>query len=413
MRSLFTILSLTLATVVSNGQIENYTYKRAINKVAAENYYTIKLLPEILSQSKSNLADIRLFNIMEKDTTEIPYMLNWMGATVKEVSIPFELINDTYNEKCCSYLTLKFNRKQTINQIKLNVIEPNFDKSLKIEGSNDGKEWFTIRAHLRIVRFQNDSENYSYTTLDFKNAEYAYFRIKVDDDGSPRITVTQAFAFENQLVVGSYDELKVIALTQTENKQQKTSEIIVELPFNYLINHIKIESNSKIDFYRNVNISASTGIVKTPKGDIEGWSMINTSVLSSIDENMVSCNNFKTKKIKIDVVNYDNEPIRINKVRVFSEQCRLVAKVPVSEHIYLTYGRENDNPPNYDLVYFKENIPDTLSNVNYGAEQIKTTSVSKASSLIESKNWLWIAMGAVILIIGYFALSMLKKEQEQ
>lgn len=410
MRSISLTFILVLLTVISCAQIDSYSYKRPVNKVEKENYYSIQLLPELIARSKSDLSDIRLFDIRENDTVEIPYLLNWMGTTIREVSVPFELINDTYNQKCCSYLTLKFNKKQTINRIKLNVKETNFDKSCKLEGSNDGEQWFTISERLRIVSFMNASENFSYTTLDFQNTEFAYFRLKLDDDGSPRITITEAFAFENQLVKGNYDELKISEKTQTENKIDKKSEIIVNLPYNYLISHIKIKSNSKTDFYRNVNVYGSTGTYKTPKGDIEGWSMINTSVLSSVDENLISCNNFKTKKIKIEVINYDNEPIEISEVRAFSEQCRLVAKIPVSDNIYLVYGKENDNAPNYDIIHFEDKIPDTLSNVSYGAEQIKITSISKASPLMESKNWLWIAMGIVIIIIGYFALSMLKKE---
>jgi uncharacterized protein DUF3999/F5/8 type C domain-containing protein len=411
MRSISVSAALILFTSVCVAQIESYSYKRPLNKVEKENYYSIQLQPEVIARSKSDLSDIRLFNIRENDTTEVPYLLNWMGSTIKEISVPFELINDTYNQKCCSYVTLKFGKKQTINRIKLNVTEPNFDKSVKVEGSNDGKEWFTIREHLRIVRFQNASEDFSYTTLDFQNTEYIYFRLKFDDDGSPRIHVSEAYAFENQLITGNYDAVKITGKSQKENKKEKISEIIVELPFNYLISHINISSNSKTDFYRNVNIYGSTGTFKTAKGDMESWNMLNTSVLSSEGDNTISCSNFKTKKIKIEVINYDNEPIDISDVKVFSEQCRLVANIPVSDNIYLVYGKENDNAPNYDLVHFKEKIPSSLSYVGYGAEQVKITSVVKASPLIESKNWLWLAMGAVILIIGYFALSMLKKEQ--
>lgn len=410
MRSTSLAFILILLTAISHAQLDSYSYKRPLNKVEKENYYSIQLLPELIARSKSDLSDIRLFEIRENDTVEIPYLLNWMGTTIKEVSVPFELINDTYNQKCCSYLTLKFNKKQAINRIKLNVKEKNFDKSCKLEGSNDGEQWFTISERLRIVSFMNASENFSYTTLDFQNTEFTYFRLKLDDDGSPRITITEAFAFENQLVKGNYDELKISEKTQTENKIDKKSEIIVNLPYNYLISHITIKSDSKTDFYRNVNVYGSTGTYKTPKGDIEGWSMINTSVLSSVDENLISFNNFKTKKIKIEVINHDNNPIKISEVKAFSEQCRLVAKIPVSDNIYLVYGKENDNAPNYDIIHFKDKIPDTLSNVAYGAEQIKITPISKASPLMESKNWLWIAMGIVILIIGYFALSMLKKE---
>lgn len=407
-------LTLVVAILVSSScfaQIEGYSFKRPLHKVEKEGYYAIPLLPEVTARSKSNLADIRLYNIKASDTTEVPYLLEWMGTTIKEEAIPFELINDTYNEKCCSYVTLKFPKKQNINQIKLTVADANFDKSLKIEGSNDNKQWFTIREHLRIVGFQNANESYSYTTLNFQNTEYSYFRIKFDDDGSSRISVTEAYAFENQLIPGNYSELKIEGKKQTENKKEKTSEIIVDFPFTYLINYITIKSNSKTDFYRNINVYGSNGTYKTGKGEMENWYMINTSVFSSLEDNVINCSNSKTKKLKIEIINYDDEPIELSEIKAFSEQCRLIANLPVSDNVYLTYGKENDNSPNYDLVHFKDKIPKELSNVDYGAEQVKIISINKPEQLIENKMWLWIVMGVVIAIIGYFALSMLKKEQ--
>lgn len=407
-------LIIAVAILVSTpclAQIEGYSFKRPLKNLEKEGYYAIPLLPEVMARSKSSLSDIRLYNIQENDTTEVPYLLEWMGTTVKEEAIQFELINDTYNEKCCSYVTLKFPKKQTINQIKLTVADANFDKSLKIEGSNDNKQWFTIREHMRIVGFQNANESYAYTTLNFQNTEYAYFRIKFDDDGSSRISVTEAYAFENKLIQGKYSELKIEGKKQTENKKEKTSEIIVDFPFSYLINYITIKSNSKNDFYRNINVYGSDGTYKTGKGEIENWYMINTSVFSSLEDNVINCSNSKTKKLKIEIINYDDEPIELSEIKAFSEQCRLIANLPVSDNVYLAYGKENDNTPNYDLVHFKDKIPKELSNVDYGAEQAKIISINKPEQLIENKMWLWIVMGLVIAVIGYFALSMLKKEQ--
>lgn len=411
MKKYFFYSIIFLSALPSVAQIDSYSFKRQLNKVEKGNYYTLFLSPEVIARSKSDLSDVRIYNITENDTTEVPYLLNWLGSNIKEVSIPFELINDTYNEKCCSYVTLKFPKKQAINQIKLNVSDSNFDKRLKIEGSNDNKEWFTIKEHLRIVRFRSASEDYSYTTLNFNESEFTYFRIKFDDDGSPRINVTEAYAFENQLIEGTYNDLKITDKKQTENKKEKTSKIIVDFPYSYLVNYITLKSNSKNDFYRNINVYGSTGTLKTGKGDVENWYMINTSVFSSIESNTIFCNNAKTKKLKIEIINYDNEPIIIDEIKAFSEQCQLVANLPQSDNLYLAYGKENDNAPNYDLIHFKDKIPNELSNVDYGTEQVKLISINKPEQLIKSKIWLWVVMGVVLVIIGYFALSMLKKEQ--
>ncbi len=392
-------------------QIDSYTFKRKVNKAEKDAYYSIPLLPEVIGHCKSNINDIRLYNLKGNDTTELPYIFEWMGTKNEQVILPFELINDTYNEKCCSYLTLKFNKKETINQIKLDVADFNFDKNLRIEGSNDNKQWFTIKDHLRIVRFQNSEDNFSYTTLFFPNSEYTYFRLKFDDDASQRIQITNANAFENISTQGKYTEIKNFNWKQKNDKKNKTSEIIVDLPTSYVINYIKLKTNNKTDFYRNINVYASSGTYHTPKGDLENWYLVNTSVFTSIDTNSIVLNNSRSKKLKIEIINYDNEPIEISEIKAFTEQCRLICNLPVSDNLYLAYGKENNEAPTYDLVHFKKNIPIQLPEINYGSEQIKMPPQIIDNSLIKNKKWLWIVMGAVILIIGYFALTMLKKEQ--
>jgi hypothetical protein len=409
-RTLF-LLPAFLFAVNSIAQLNSYTFKRPLNKAAKEDYYAIPLTPELVARCKNDLSDIRLYQITT-DTTEVPYLIDWMGNKTKEEAVAFELINDTYNEKCCSYVTLKFNKKQTINRIKLDVTEHNFDKSLMVEGSNDGKQWFTIRERMRIVRFQNASENFSYTTLDFQDTEFTYFRIKFDDDGSPRVTVSGAYAFENVATKGQYTELKTGERQQTENKKEKTSEIIVSFPYNYVISHINLRSDNKKDFYRNINIYSSAGTYHTAKGEMDSWQMIGSGVLSTNGTNFYQLYHTQTKKLKIEVINYDDQPVTINEIKAYAENTQLVAALPADGVIFVAYGKENDNAPVYDLVHFKEKIPASLSQIGYGDEQIKTITISKASPLIESKTWLWVVMGAVILIIGYFALSMLKKEQQ-
>ena len=255
-------------------------------------------------------------------------------------------------------------------------------------------------------------DNFSYTTLNYPNSEYNYFRLKFDDDASRRIEITHAYAFENRSTKGIYTELKNFDWKQTNNKKEKTSEIIVDLPSAYLINYIILKSKSETDFYRNINVYASSGTYHTSKGDLENWYLVNTSVFTSIDSNSIDLNNQRTKKLKIEIINYDNEPIEIGEIKAYAEQCRMISNLPASDNIYLVYGKENDDAPSYDIVHFKEKIPANLSELNYGAEQVKLQEQKVDNSLIKNKKWLWAVMGAVILIIGYFALTMLKKEQK-
>jgi hypothetical protein len=408
----FSILMFLLTSLTGFGQPDTYSYKRKLNKTEKEDYYSVSLSPEITAHCKSGLNDLRLYNFNDDDTIEIPYLLNYLGDKSEEKPIQFKLINDVTNLKCCSFVTLKMEKKEIINRIKLDVEENNFDKIIVLEGSNDNKEWFTIKNHLRITGIQNSSADFKTTELDFPDTEYNYFRLKFDDDGSNKIAVTNAYAFKNVIEKGKYQKLGIASQHQTENKKEKTSSIIIELPMNYLVSFITLQSKGGNDFYRDFTVYSSSGTFHTQKGEEESWEMISSGVIESRQENKVSFGNIQTKKIKIEIINYDDQPITLDQVNVFSENITMTAKLPSSENTYLTYGKEFDTAPVYDLMHFREKIPNAIPDIVYGNEEIKNNvSIAKAGPLLKSKSWLWGIMISVILLIGYFAMSMLKKEK--
>jgi len=407
-RKVITLLSLLPFSLF--GQMESYTWAGKLGKAEKEGYHAVVLPPVITGRSISSLSDLRLYQLNEKDTLEIPYLFQWNGDKSEQAEITFERINDSYNEKCCSYLTLKFDKQKVIDAIRLEVSESNFDKSIKIEGSADNKSWVTVRDHLRIVGFSNGSENYNYTWLRFPASQYNYFRLMMNDEGSPRISILNAYAYETKIIKGNYTGLKVNSQKTSENKKDKTTEVIVELDNNYRVNHLNLSAKKDKDFYRNVNVYYLSSVTHAPKGDIENWSLLNTSVLSSLDNCYIDCYNQPLKKIKVEVINHDDQPVELEAVKAFAENCWLIARLPQQANVWLAYGKENDNTPKYDMEHFSQNIPSVLPEVLPGEEiKIKAAVIPETIvPLIMNKVWLWVVMGVLILFLGVFSFRMLK-----
>ncbi len=397
----------------SFSQINSYTFKRKLDSVGVDGYYSIPLSPEITSKSKSSLNDLRLYQIRENDTIEVPYLINYKGDKVENKESFFELINTVSNLKCCSFVTLKMNKRRIINTIYFDIEQSNFDKNITVEGSNNNKDWYVIKTHLRITGFYNNSINFKSTSIDFPNAEYEYFRIKLDDDASEKVVIHKAVAYESSVNNGEYDKLVVLSKKQTNNKETKTSETVINYGANQIINYIKINCVNKENFYRNINIYKSIGTFPTAKGKEEAWQLISTGILASDRENKFNLNNSQTTKLKIEVINYDNQPIEITDVEAYSEKIELISKLPLNGLVYLAYGKENEKAPVYDLVHFKSKIPENLNSIKLGKEETKIEKLEKKSALIENKIWLWVALGSLVLLIGYFALKMLKNEQSK
>lgn len=408
----FVLPSVTLL-FISNplfAQLSKYDCKRKLERVEKEGWYSIELTPEILAKSVSALNDIRLYRLMDKDAVEIPYLLEWLGNKIEEKEVSLELINNTYIQKCCSYVTLKFHDKRSINKIRLEVAEEIFDKTLKIEGSVDNVEWFTIKENLRIVGFRSNKHSYKYTTLDFPLSEYNYFRLVFDDEHSPRVTVVTTYAYETHYIEGSYCELGINEWEKIDKKDEKTTEIIMYFHYKYFIDNVLIEPKIDKVFYRNLNIYYPGSIIKTPKGDIENWTLLNTTVFSSKETKPIDCHNIQANKIKVEIINNDNVPLEIVNVKAFGEECRLVAQLPVANNLFLVYGKDNERAPRYDLIHFKDKIPPELKTISLGSE-IKIEKDSgkeeKKKPLLTNKLWLWGSMMVIIILIAFFSFKMI------
>ncbi len=393
-------------------QLSTYSFKRKLENTNSEDYYSIPLSPDITAKSLSDLADLRIYHVREKDSVEVPYIYEWQGRSYEEKrEVPFQLINVS-QDATHSYATLKFDGKKIIELIQLDIAELNFDKYIELQGSNDNRSWETIRMRARILRIYNDHVNYGYSTLRFQPAEYSYFRLVMDDSDGKRITINKANAYEPVSVKGEFTELKSGGFKRTENKENKTTELLFELDKNYRVASIELLPGKEKDFYRNVNVYYVTSVTKAPKGDIENWSLLTASVLSVDESCSIECFDRPVNKLKIEIVNNDDQPVQVEKIRAYAGNSRLVTKLPASENIYLVYGKAGDNGPRYDMEHFADKIPDKLTTLLPGDEMmVKQPQAEKAiEPLISNKVWLWVAMGGILLLLGIFSLRMLKNE---
>jgi hypothetical protein len=68
--------------------------------------------------------------------------------------------------------------------------------------------------------------------------------------------------------------------------------------------------------------------------------------------------------------------------------------------------------PVYDLINFKNKIPTELENLNLGSE-MKGDIVHEEAyvPIVQKKSWLWLVLIAMVLLLSYFSIKMLKQEK--
>src|SRR5690606_8123409 len=121
----------------------------------------------------------RIIGIKESgDTVMTPFILKELENQVVEKTVDFNQLNssrrgDTY------FYTLEIPDRQEINTILLDFGIDNFDWEVKLEGSQDLDEWFTILEASRVVSIKNTWTNYSFTSLRFPRSRYRYYRFSL------------------------------------------------------------------------------------------------------------------------------------------------------------------------------------------------------------------------------------------
>jgi hypothetical protein len=88
----------------------------------------------------------------------------------------------------------------------------------------------------------------------------------------------------------------------------------------------------------------------------------------------------------------------------------LVARFTEPARYFLAYGNRHAGVPRYDIERFAANIPDVLQPLELGAEQALAKPEAAATSpLFKNKAWLWALMVVVIVVLGWFTVSMMRK----
>lgn len=394
-------------------KFNDFNFYREITEASASSYYKIKLDNEILGKSNYAFNDFRIFRVDENDTIETPYLLNWNKANYEYVKQYENIINRAYKANNASYYTLKINERREINEINLEVAESNFDKILTLEGSDDNKNWKTIKENIRIVGFAlND---FKYTKINFPVSSYAYYRISVNDKNSKRISIDQAYTAYNRNVIKKENYIKDTYIVRKEIKKTEKpkptesfvaeayTQIKITLPYKACVNSISLKCREKnLDFYRQIAIYDKKG------------KELYFGNFTNLTENGVNIYEFEETNLNellIKIFNKDNEALPGVDIKVNGSEAYLLSKLEPEEKYLLAYsGRKNMNQGNYDLHYFSDKMERTSKAIDLKNEQvIKHEKPKKKESIISDQKWLWVTLIGLVLLLGAFAYSLMKK----
>ena len=392
----------------SYGQMNKYNYKRELQGIS-DQWHTIILPNEIFGKISQDFTDIRIFGLTEdKDTIEAPYLLRISTEKISSKDVAFNTLNASHNDKGY-YFTFEIPTKESINQIKLDFTQDNFDWRVTLEGSQDQNNWFTVVEKYRILSIKNDLTDFQFTKVVFPSSKYRFFRLLIDSQEKPELSVARIT--KNEITDGTFRNYRIKKINAKDNKQTKQTEIDVELQLPVRVSQIHIGVSDTFDYYRSMTIKYLADSFKTEQGWKYNYSTLTTGTLNSIEKNEFQFSSRTVQKLKIFIYNHDNPPLTIDTIQVKGYIHELVTRLTDQATYYLTYGNKRAVRPHYDIDRFTDNIPETLAPLKLGNElTIEKKEKPVAGPLFKNKTWLWTIMTIIILLLGWFTIKMIRKK---
>jgi hypothetical protein len=390
----------------SYGQIQEYYYKRPLNGVN-DRWHKIVLPLDMYARISENLSDVRIYGLPANgDTLEVPYVWQFPDSKVVTKELTFNLINSA-TKSDGFYFTFELAQQVLINEIILSFVEQNYDWKIKLEGSQDLNEWFTVVDDYRILSIKNNMTDYQFGKVVFPPSKYKYYRFFIKSKGKPTLNHAKVLAAEKSETPPSYRSSK---FEITESKKDKTTTVAINLSAYVPVSEVAIYSDKKVEFYRPFELKVLRDSSKLASGSwIYHFGSVMTGTLSSLDENRFSFNNTWAKQLRFIIQNHDNVAIKIDSIQVLGPDYALLGRFEdKSIPYYLLYGDKRLQKPMYDITHFT--APDSVKKLELGEEEkIMINEATPTPPLFESKWWLWILMVSIILILGGLTLRMMEE----
>ena len=339
---------------------------------------------ELYASTAHNFSDIRVVN--EANNMEQPFLLE-KALRTKQV-----LRERECQSKVLSLGQLPDNRLQLLVQLKEKGCKPNrltfyssiknFEKSVRISGSHNQKNWRLLVEDQPIFDFQRYMD-FSNLQVRFPASEFSYFKIDVgnitDLKSSPYMEISRVYKdgmgdsvsgstkierrdFRMEKMVFHTDSLEK-SLKQTEkqsypvnlinqriNEKEKTTEIILESTHQPISEFI-LETTST-NFNRQVLVQSLR--INSPGNS---WETISTSSIRKLDlanihrhQMRVVFPEHREEQYRIVIQNHDNPPLHIDNVTAKGSKYRILFFGYPGQRYRIFYGNEKMQQPSYDLA---------------------------------------------------------------
>jgi len=362
---------------------------------------------EIFANTKSDLRDLRVVSGRNK---EVPYKLV-VGEARTEIAVYNPaLLNNSYVEGAGTSAILDFGGNNSpVNSLTINTRSENFQRNVKIFGSDNKEDWRVIKENIYIYDYTDKKAGFKSQNIavNFPESVFRYLKIEITDPANDPVIVD--FISAKQYKKENAKEL--VRDPQFASKEDGgNTEINADMgspgiPVDKIALNIKA-----VNFNRGVSVYSSY--------NQKDWRPLGQSYIFRYDtpkfkgENLtLNFSETKDRFIKILIENQDDDPLAISGVKTFSIFRQVIFTAEAEESYRVYYGNQDARTSGYDLEkYFQYLDKESAKDVTLSAQKNNKeyASVAKEGAPAESEKYPYL-MPVSLVVISILLLFLIYK----
>jgi hypothetical protein len=389
-----------------NIEAQEFKWLSNLPVVHYEGYYKVQLVPEIVSKLNSNLSDIRIF---DDEENEIPYIVeNEKSFEYKDYFVEYKIIEKTEQSSWPFFTRLVIHnpKKNDISNIHLLIRNSDVRKTLKLSGSDDNKNWYSIKDGYRFHSLYSDENSSVIKIIDFPVSNYEYYEILIDDWKNNPLNIVKAGYFNTSIENGKYTRTAFPEISQLELSKENQSLVKIVFNENIRINKIILHVKGPEFYYREAEFQIRDSILNKRNQYEYNFRTLSTVIISSNTLNSWYFDNLRDNNLYLRINNFDDAPLKIDSAVTEQLNSYLICKMDKKKNYKLKFGNDNISQAIYDLEYFKDKIPTQIPVIQSGEiKSLIDENTESKSKFVFDKRLIW----AFIIIVAVFLIYMITK----
>lgn len=202
-----------------------------------------------------------------------------------------------------------------------------------------------------------------------------------------------------------------IVIKEDKANQRSVIQLIFKSP--YQLDKLTLKAEGFKYYRRTAWLTDVNPLIKPKKNRYSENRLVNFIISSEKQPVIDIFGPEKYKQLFLVIENEDNSPLLIKNITAYQKNTELITYLEKDKQYVIKTGQPDVYPPRYDLSYFKDSISHSLPFINIlHFEMNKNKAEDKAPDLIK-KNWMWAAIGLLILFLGSISYIMVRDMQRK